>query len=303
MPAVIKQHLGLASAGLESIRMPVKKELAVRLNLGCGNDILPAYVNHDVRQHRPEVDVVHDLRVLPWPWPSHSADEIRLLDVLEHMPAVVPVIDECWRLLKPGGLLHVRVPHYQHENAWLDPTHVRPFHLDSFDYFDPDRTLGSKYGFYSERKWKILRKEIDHDGNVAVVMRPHKEVALDSGDFRGYTEEEMLALAKQELAAVIPAGARVIPIQWDYLVWQDLIPGRSAVPFIERDGRYWGPPADDQTAIQELERLRLAEVGYMIVVWSAFWWLECYPDFFAHVRANYRCLLETDRLLVFQLRP
>src|SRR6266576_3316022 len=114
--------------GSKEVAAMKSHEPALRLNLGCGNDILPGYVNHDMVRHRPEVDIVHDLRVLPWPWASDSAEVIRLLDVVEHLPAVVPVIDECWRVLGPGGVLHLRVPHYQHESSWRDPTHVRPFH-------------------------------------------------------------------------------------------------------------------------------------------------------------------------------
>jgi SAM-dependent methyltransferase len=275
---------------------------AIRLNLGCGDDILPGFVHHDVRRHRPEVDVAHDLRVLPWPWPDDCAEEIRLFDVLEHLPEVVPALDECWRLLRPGGVLHLRVPHYQHENTWLDPTHRRGFHLESFDYFDPDTRWGSKCGFYTERKWRLLRRELTVDGNVAASLRPRKDVRLDEGGWRACTESERSELARKELTNHISAGYRYLLIQWDHWGEEDWVPGRQAVPFLERDGEYWGPPPDEVTAIREFDRLRRSGVSFLVVVWPAFWWLERYPALFCHLRALYRCVLDNDRVVVFDLR-
>ena len=55
--------------------------------------------------------------------------------------------------------------------------------------------------------------------------------------------------------ALIPPGDTFILV--DHEVFRDeLAIGRRAMPFLERDGEYWGPPPDDLTAIQELERLR-----------------------------------------------
>jgi hypothetical protein len=74
------------------------------------------------------------------------------------------------------------------------------------------------------------------------------------------------------------------------------------VPFLEHDGQYWGPPPDDATALREFERLRQAGAAFLAVAWPAFWWLDYYTDFHRHLRGRYRCLLENDRLIVFDLQ-
>jgi hypothetical protein len=77
---------------------------------------------------------------------------------------------------------------------------------------------------------------------------------------------------------------------------------RPAIPFLERDGQYWGPPADSATAIREFERLRRTGAGFIAFTWTAFWWLDYYAGFHAHLRDKYACLLENERLVVFDLR-
>lgn len=84
----------------------------MRLNLGCGKDVREGYLNVDLF---PPCDVVVDLSVLPWPWNDGSADEIMMLDFLEHFPwsKTDNILEECWRVLKPGGHLVVQVPDFQ----------------------------------------------------------------------------------------------------------------------------------------------------------------------------------------------
>jgi hypothetical protein len=77
---------------------------------------------------------------------------------------------------------------------------------------------------------------------------------------------------------------------------------RRAIPFLEQDGQYWGRPEDDETAIRELERLRLAGPAFLAVGWPAFWWLDFYTAWHRHLRSNFRCVLENERLVVFDLR-
>ncbi len=128
------------------------------LNLGAGNKPLKDAINHDRIKHRPEIKTAHDLNVLPWPWPDSSFDRIIAHSVFEHLDIdLVQALDECWRILRPGGSLQVKVPHWQHDNAYADPTHRWRYSLRSFDVFLPKTALGREHSFYTERKWQLLK--------------------------------------------------------------------------------------------------------------------------------------------------
>ena len=58
-----------------------------KLNVGCGKDIRPDFVNLDVAP-LPGVDVVHDLTRKPWPFEDKRFDHIELINVLEHLPTL-----------------------------------------------------------------------------------------------------------------------------------------------------------------------------------------------------------------------
>jgi len=83
------------------------------LNLGCGDKILPGYVNVDVVEARAGMkpDVLCDLHELS-PFESDSADEILSVHVIEHFWRweVVDVVREWVRVLKPGGRMVVECP-------------------------------------------------------------------------------------------------------------------------------------------------------------------------------------------------
>jgi predicted SAM-dependent methyltransferase len=81
-----------------------------RINLGCGFDRRPGYLNIDFQQfHEP--DLVADVRNLAM-LPSAGYDEIVAQDVLEHLPRAdaLRTLKEWARLLRPGGVLLLRLP-------------------------------------------------------------------------------------------------------------------------------------------------------------------------------------------------
>ncbi len=104
-----------------------------------------------------------------------------------------------------------------------------------------------------------------------------------------------------DIAGLIPAEKPFILVD-DGMLATAISPGYSTIPFLERDGEYWGPPPDDGTAIQELERLRQSGADYMVFAWPAFWWLDYYSGLHDYVRATFRCILQNERLVVFDLR-
>lgn len=104
-----------------------------RLNVGCGRDVRRGWVNLD-RAPLPGVDVVHDLDAGPLPFENDCFDEVLCRDVLEHVD-LLAAMRELHRVLRPGGRLRIRVPHFTSRNVWDDPTHRRAFALSTFDAF------------------------------------------------------------------------------------------------------------------------------------------------------------------------
>jgi hypothetical protein len=41
----------------------------------------------------------------------------------------------------------------------------------------------------------------------------------------------------------------------------------------------------------------------MVFAWPAFWWLEHYAGLREHLRSKFRCVLDNERLVAFDLRP
>lgn len=139
------------------------------LNLGAGNKLIAGAVNYDRVKHRPEIDVAHDLNVMPWPWADESFDHIVARAVLEHLDRdLVQSLDECWRILRPGGLLSIKLPYWKSDNSYLDPTHRWFYTLGSLDQFDPATERGTQYAFYTTRHWKIVKGPKLNDAQTSI---------------------------------------------------------------------------------------------------------------------------------------
>ena len=78
--------------------------------------------------------------------------------------------------------------------------------------------------------------------------------------------------------------------------------GRIPVPFLEKDGYYYGAPPDDAAAIGELERMRQQGVTHIVFGWPAFWWFDHYPDLVRYLQQQYRKVKQDDDLVVYDLR-
>ncbi|MDP2593158.1 MAG: methyltransferase domain-containing protein [bacterium] len=116
-----------------------------KLNLGCGMDVKQGWVNLDSAS-LPGVDVAHNLDVLPLPFEDEVFDEILCQDVLEHVN-LSPLLSDLHRILKKGGLISVRVPHFTSKNAYTDPTHRNFFAVRTFDFFLKSAIKGRGYYF------------------------------------------------------------------------------------------------------------------------------------------------------------
>ena len=137
----------------------------MKLHLGCANDLKPGWRNVDCvpQAHQPGIDFEQADLNLPWPWPISSVDAILAHDLFEHIldcqhvgGMVCPICDcvpqahqtrafhgqihclnESWRVLKPGGILDMKVPAVYlsdgqsgNPGAFCDPTHRTFWHED-----------------------------------------------------------------------------------------------------------------------------------------------------------------------------
>jgi hypothetical protein len=112
--------------------------------------------------------------------------------------------------------------------------------------------------------------------------------------------------ATRSLEACVPVGETFILVddnQWGDPWGPDkVLPNRSTLPFLERDGEHWGAPSDDETAIRELERLRAKGASHIAFAWSAFWWLEHYSEFAHYLTHRFRRVVDTETIVAFDLR-
>ena len=112
----------------------------------------------------------------------------------------------------------------------------------------------------------------------------------------------LLLQDSREVSGVVPEGETLILVD-EQGFGTDFAAGRTALPFLERDGAYFGAPPDGAMAVRELERMRRERgANFIAFGWPSFWWLDYYADFGAHLRSCYPCLLENKRLLIFDLR-
>lgn len=128
----------------------------VILDLGCGARKVPGAFGIDIVA-LPGVDLVHDLEATPYPVPESCADAIHLNHVLEHFENPLRILEEVWRLARPGGRVFIRTPHYSGTYAWIDPTHRHAFSARSFHYFGENA-----YSFYTSARFHVVHVRLKY---------------------------------------------------------------------------------------------------------------------------------------------
>lgn len=116
------------------------------------------------------IDVAHDLNVIPWPFQDGEFKHMNASHVLEHLNTFPAVMDEAWRLLNPGGSFMIQVPYAGDlEMAFTDPTHTRFFTEWSFlNYI----TVEGVHNFgYCQHAWSpiFLQRQ---NGEITVMLYP-----------------------------------------------------------------------------------------------------------------------------------
>ena len=178
----------------------------LRLNLGCGRNSIAGWVNVDWIA-LPGVDVVanlNDCAHTPLPFADDSVDEMLLSHVLEHVPNSLALMQELHRIARPSARAIVRVPYGSSDDAWEDPTHVRPYFYGSFGYFSQPYYWRADYGYRGDRQPQAITLHVG--AHLA---------GLERGAFleRLRTERNLVLEMVAELVAVKPIRAPARELQ------------------------------------------------------------------------------------------
>lgn len=140
----------------------------LRLNLGCSDAHMAGWRNVDLCA---PADEIADLS-LDWPWPDSSVAELKVWDIVEHLPSKLHTMNEAHRVLVPGGRIDIFVPTTDGRGAFQDPTHVSFWTPNDLFYFCQEyvewqrfhvaygitarfRVIEQKHTEYPGRVWKL----------------------------------------------------------------------------------------------------------------------------------------------------
>lgn len=169
-----------------------------RLNVGCGRDIKPGWINLDVAA-LPGVDVIADLEKCatdPLPLKTDSIDEFLLSHLIEHIANTLPLMQELHRVAKPNAKLVIRCPHGASDDAWEDPTHLRAYFTQSFGYFSQPYYWRADYGYRGD--WQPVKIIL------AVDRRLHQGAAAEAIINQINTQRNVVRELIAELVAIKP---------------------------------------------------------------------------------------------------
>jgi len=162
------------------------------LDLGCGtNKRSNAYTGIDIDKY-DGVDIVMDLRFNPIPYKDGQVDGAFSSHFQEHLTFEenIYLFNEVYRVLKPGALFEVIVPHGFSYAGMVDLSHKTFWTEDTFGYFSPE----NKY-FYS---WFYER-----EGQRVPVINKWNVEKNDSTPPWEYTKEGWLTLKLREIHAFL----------------------------------------------------------------------------------------------------
>lgn len=233
--------------------------------------------------------------------PPESADTF-----VESLTRLAPVVLFSAAIPLQGGWHHINE---QWPDYWAEKFSTRGFAV--VDHLRPLIWLDQRVQrYYRQNLLLFVNGDLVSNGAVrgvepATPLRlVHPEYFLEMAQRYQDSVEEVWRLRSElvarEIRQLIPSGEALILVDQDQL-GREVTQGYKVVRFPERDGEYWGPPADDATATAELLRLEESGSRFVVLAWPAFWWMEHYQGFSNHLNSEYRRLTANEHLIVFEM--
>ena len=150
-----------------------------------------------------------------------------------------------------------------------------------------------------------LRRDPEFEQRLAGVEIPLPTRVVHPAMYRNLSEvmryPQKITEMEQVLALHVPMSTKLVLIDEGKLGGA-LSGWKHVWPFPEKNGEYNGKPAGSADAIRELERLRSLGAEFAAVTDDAFWWLDHYEAFGAHLADMYDRCFRNEDLMIFDLR-
>jgi cephalosporin hydroxylase len=115
---------------------------------------------------------------------------------------------------------------------------------------------------------------------------------------------QMILRTRMAVESVVPAGAKVAIVSYGD---DDLLnlPGHTALHFPQGDdGAYAGHfPADDASAIEQVEQVKAQGVAYLVFPQNTYWWLEYYRGLADHLGKTCPRAWRDEHCTIYTLAP
>jgi SAM-dependent methyltransferase len=108
------------------------------LNIGSGTEKRNKNTINLDKKKLLNVDIVWNLEKTPLPFEDNYFDVIIANHILEHINNFIPLMEEFHRIMKPKGIIKIRVPYFASPSAFMHPDHKRFFTYKTFDYWLPN---------------------------------------------------------------------------------------------------------------------------------------------------------------------
>jgi len=134
-------------------------EVAVndKINLGCGSNMLPGYINVDWSP-RSGADVICDLNRAPWPFEADAFSEVLVEHLIEHLDDPDLMMREIYRISRSGARVRIITPHFSSYQSYGDLSHQRHCGLSVLlPYCDAG---WNSFGARSGAHFRLLRKRL-----------------------------------------------------------------------------------------------------------------------------------------------
>ncbi len=148
-----------------------------KVYLGAGKHHIDGWLHVDRHPFR-NTDIVADVAA-GLPFLDSSIQEIYTQDFMEHLPpeSKIDVINEIWRVLKPGGRMEHYIPNAGSANDFSSPTHLSHWSLTQFEHFNVDSYRYDKDRDYEGFKGgfkQIVSETVNNEQSIHVIYEAVK---------------------------------------------------------------------------------------------------------------------------------